>query len=255
MIDTHCHLNYLKAQSTEQTLTKSSEVGVNHFITIATDPAHQDDILQIAEKNNQVYCTQGVHPHEAKDWTERVGETIAKNSSNPNVVAVGEIGLDFYYDNSPRDKQMDVFKRQCELACELDLPIVVHSRDADSETIDILNPFLPDLKRRGVIHSFTGGASFAKWIVENDFYIGINGIITFKKSHELRNIIANVPLEKILLETDSPFLAPMPHRGKENAPFLLPHIADFLATFKDVEKDLLIEQTNKNAADLFRISL
>jgi TatD DNase family protein len=251
MIDTHCHLNYLKKNTFEEILTHCSKLGIKKIITITTDPDHLEEIIELSEKSENIYTTQGIHPHEAKLWEDALIARIKKNAQHKKVLAIGEIGLDYYYNNSEPDIQKTVFDRQVKIATELDLPIVIHTRDAEQDTIDILNPHLKKLKRKGVIHSFTASQKLADWALENNFFLGFNGIITFKKADDLRDVVINTPIENILLETDAPFLTPVPHRGKENAPFYLPHIAEKISELKKIPLEDVITQTTINAQKLF----
>jgi len=251
IIETHCHLDYLKERPLEETLAECLRVGIEKIVTIAVEPNNLDTVLEIANKEDYLFCTQGIHPHGAKNWSEAVKEKIKANSTHAKVVAVGEIGLDFYYNNSPKEQQIDAFNEQFELAIELNKPIVVHSRDAESETIEILDRHAPSLKRKGVIHSFTSKIELAEKALSHDFYLGFNGIITFKSAEEVREAVKLCPLERILLETDSPFLTPTPFRGRENAPFYLPLVAEKVAEIKGVSVDEVLKVTYQNSLDLF----
>ena len=251
IIETHCHLDYLKQAPLEEIIQKSSEAGIEKIITIAVEPANFDTAYKIAKKYPQVYFTQGIHPHDAKLATEVAFQVICDRSKDAKMVAVGEIGLDYHYDNSPRDKQREVFERQLQIAIDLDKPVVIHSRDADEDTIKMLQKLGPHLKHKGVIHSFTAGPELAQVALDLGFYIGFNGIITFKKAEDVRDIVRLCPLDKILLETDSPFLTPVPHRGKENAPFYLPHILEKVAEIKKCDTKKIEEIAYNNAMKLF----
>lgn len=251
IIETHCHLDYLKDRPLEETLRLSREAGVTTIVTIAVSPDNLDKALEIAQNNQDIVCTQGVHPHDARLYTDEVESKIASRLNHEKVVAVGEIGLDYHYDNSPRDIQCDVFKRQLELAIKGEKPVVIHTRDADDDTSLILKSLAPRLKRKGVVHSFTSTKELAQTVLDLGFYIGINGIITFKNAENVRDIVRLTPLERMLIETDSPFLAPIPHRGKENAPFNLPHIAQKIAEIKEISVEEVISVTTKNARALF----
>lgn len=252
IIETHCHLDYLKNQPLDQILEKSKEVGIDKIITIAVEPDNFDAVFDLAKKYEQVYFTQGIHPHDATTLTDEALGIIEQRSNHEKMVAVGEIGLDFYYNNSPRDIQIDAFNKQLELASKVNKPVVIHSRDAEEDTIKVLSNHVNNLKRKGVIHSFTSKKILADFAIENGFYIGLNGIITFKSAKDIRDIVIDIPLERILLETDAPFLTPVPHRGKENAPFYLPFIAEMIAQIKEVETQVVLEQCYQNSIDLFR---
>ena len=253
LVETHCHLDYLKGQSIAETIAQSQAVGVEKMVTISVTPDNLDTALGIAKSHPGIYCSQGIHPHEAKTWSKVAQETIQNNAKEEAVVAIGEIGLDFYYEKSPRDKQREVFVRQLDLACELNLPIIVHSREADCESMEILGSYAQKLKRGGVIHSFTAGEEFAKMAISHGFYLGLNGIITFKNAENIRRIVRLCPLEHILLETDAPFLTPVPYRGRENAPFYLPFVAEKIAEIKNVSVESVLTASYKNAVTLFAL--
>ncbi|MEX0799158.1 MAG: TatD family hydrolase [Bacteriovoracaceae bacterium] len=251
IIETHCHLDYLKKEPLEDILKKSQEAGVEKILTIAVEPDNFDQAFNLAQKFEQVFFTQGIHPHDAKLATEEAFKKIMERAADPKMLAVGEIGLDYHYDNSPRERQREVFRRQLNIAAHLDKPVVIHSRDADEDMIAILKELGPKLKRKGVIHSFTSTLKLAETALELEFYLGFNGIITFKNATDVREAVAMASIDRILTETDAPFLTPVPHRGKENAPYRLPHIIEKIAQIKDLPLDLIYKQTYQNALDLF----
>ncbi|MCH8551461.1 MAG: TatD family hydrolase [Natronospirillum sp.] len=250
LIETHCHLDYLQQDTTEVILDQARQRGVERFITIAVAPENLDTVRQLAARHGDVYCTQGVHPHEASLYSSAVGQRIRAGAADPKVVAIGEIGLDYHYDNSPREQQRQAFAEQLEIALALDLPIVVHTRDADDDTMAIFREF-SGRGLRGVIHSFTSSLQLAEFCLEEGFHLGFNGIITFNRAENVREVLAATPLDRILLETDAPFLTPVPFRGKENAPFYLPLVAQKVAEVKGSNPEDVIRQTTGNARDLF----
>ncbi len=255
IIETHFHLDMLKAESREEIVEKTRLQNIEKMITISTNPHNLDEVIFISEKFSQIYCTQGLHPHEGKEWNDEVKAHVIRNLKNPaykKIVAVGEIGLDFYYSKSPRDEQIKAFEDQLQIAVDFDLPVVVHSRDADEDTIAVLKKFSSTLKRKGVIHSFTSGLKLAQFALDEGFYLGYNGIITFKNAENVRDALRITPLERILLETDSPFLTPDPYRGFENAPYYLPFIAEKIAEVKDVPVEIILKQAYQNSIDLFK---
>ena len=255
LIETHCHLDYLKEQDISAILEHSKTVGVETFITISVTADNMDKALSIAREYTDVYCSQGIHPHEAKTWSEEVKTKIlAHTQDRQAVVAIGEIGLDFYYDKSPRHKQREVFEHQMDLACGLNLPVIIHSRDADRDSTEVLEHYASKWERKGVIHSFTSGQTFAKKALSLGFYLGFNGIITFKNAEDVRDIVRLCPLKQMLLETDAPFLTPDPYRGKENAPFYLPFVAETIAKIKGEPIETILEATRENAQQLFQFS-
>jgi TatD DNase family protein len=251
LIETHCHLDYLKAEPLEELLKKAKLAEISKIITIGVDPENLDNARRIALDHSEVYYTQGIHPHDAKNATEVEFEKISKRSSEAKMVAVGEIGLDYHYNNSPPEVQRRVFEKQLQLASDVDLPVVIHTREADEDTIAILKNFSSKLKRKGVIHSFTSTLSLAEWVLSDGFYLGFNGIITFKKAEGVQEVVKIAPMEKILLETDSPFLTPVPHRGKENAPHYLPFIAQKVADLKSMEVEKVKDQALLNSLNCF----
>ena len=251
IIETHCHLDYLKSASLDELRKLAREAQIQKIITIGVDPENLDKAREIALNCEEVYYTQGIHPHDSKNATELEFQKIAERSSEKKMVAVGEIGLDYHYNNSPVDVQRKVFERQLQIACDNDLPVVIHTREADQDTIDILKNFTSSLKRKGVVHSFTSSKELAEWVIGQGFWLGFNGIITFKKAENVQEVVKITPVEKILLETDSPFLTPVPHRGKENAPHYLPFIAAKVAELKGMEIEALKQQAYKNSLECF----
>ena len=254
LIDTHCHLDYLEKLPIPQIVQKALDNGVTKLITISVANDNLSIVRQLAKEYEFVFCCQGIHPHNAKEWednTEREIVNYLSQAKKHKIVAVGEIGLDFHYNHSDAKKQLDVFVRQMDLAGQYNLPVIIHSRQADCETIQVLND--SKLAKKGVIHSFTSGAELAKKALDCGMYIGLNGIITFKNANSVRDIAKMCPLEHILLETDAPFLTPAPFRGRENAPYYLPLVAQKLAEIKQISVDKVIEQTTINAQKLFAI--
>jgi TatD DNase family protein len=233
-IETHCHLDYLKSAPLEDILNTSREAGIEKIITIGVDPDNLDLVKSISETHEQIYYSQGIHPHDAKNATLADFEKIKSRSQEPKMVAIGEIGLDYHYNNSPKDIQLKVFETQLQIAVSEDLPVIIHTREADEDTISLLRNFSSHLKRKGVIHSFTSSKSLAEWVLSENFFLGFNGIITFKNAKNVQEIVEITPIEKILLETDSPFLTPVPHRGKENNPSFLPFVAQKVAELKNL---------------------
>lgn len=251
LIETHCHLDYLKAEPLEELLKKAEEAQIQKIITIGVAPENLDSVREISLKHEKVYYTQGIHPHDAKDASEVEFNKISQRSLEKKMVAVGEIGLDYHYNNSPVDVQRRVFEKQLQLACDRDLPVVIHTREADEDTIAILKNFSSTLKRKGVIHSFTSTKDLAEWVLGDGFYLGFNGIITFKKAENVQEVVKMAPMERILLETDSPFLTPVPHRGKENAPHYLPFIALKVAELKGLQTEVVRSQALQNSLTCF----
>lgn len=251
LIETHCHLDYLQQADPATMVARAQQQGIQRLVTIAVAPENLDVVRTIAAQHAAVYCTQGVHPHEAALYNAEVGQKIrAAAASDPKVVAIGEIGLDYHYDHSPRQQQQEAFAEQLQIACDLSLPIVVHTRNADADTQAILADFVRH-GLRGVIHSFTSGLALAQFCLQAGFALGFNGIITFRSADNVRAVLAQAPLPQILLETDAPYLTPVPFRGRENAPFYLPLVAQAVATEKGLDVEAVIAQTTRNAQQLF----
>ena len=260
LIETHFHLDYLKSLSPEEVLARARAVDVVKLITISVEPENFAVARSLASQFENLYCTQGVHPHDASKMTPEALQEMATHAREfDKCVGIGEIGLDYHYDHSPRDTQREVFRQQLRLACEQDLPVVVHSRDADEDTQAILQEFAPSLSRKGVIHSFTAGQKLAEFALEQGFCLGFNGIITFKNAQSVRDIVELAPVEQILIETDAPFLTPVPHRGKENGPCYLPLVAQKVAEIKGIElaelTPILWENSHRVFARLSRLSM
>ena len=254
IIETHCHLDYLKDKPLDEIFQAAKDNGIDKIITIAVEPDNLDPVFELSQQYEHVYCSQGIHPHDAKLSTEHALKTIEERQSEAKVVAVGEIGLDYHYDNSPREKQKEVFKAHLEIAIRTNKPVIIHSRDADDDMIAILKEYAPKMKRKGVIHSFTSGPELAQTAIDLGFYLGFNGIITFKKAQNVREIVKLCPLDRILLETDSPFLTPVPHRGKENSPAYLPFILSKIAEIKEIEESEVASSCYKNSKNLFNFN-
>ena len=251
IIETHCHLDYLKDRPLSDTLEQSQRVNIEKVITIAVSPDNLATVRELAGSNDWVFGTQGVHPHEAETYTDEVEAEIRQHATDDKIVAVGEIGLDYFYDNADRSVQREVFRRQLQIACDSDRPVVIHSRDADDDTIAILKEFEHSLERRGVIHSFTSGPGLARYAIDQGWCLGFNGITTFNKAENVRDIVRMTPIEQILLETDAPFLTPVPYRGRENAPFYLPFVAEKIADVKELPMDEVLSQTYQNSLRTF----
>lgn len=255
IIETHFHLDMLKAATREEIVAKALHHNIEKMMTISTNPHNLDEVIAISKTFPQIYCTQGLHPHEGKEWNEEVKAHVIRNLKNPEntkILAVGEIGLDFYYSKSPRDEQITAFEEQLQIACDFDLPVVIHSRDADEDTMAVLKNFSTTLKRKGVIHSFTSGLELAQFALDEGFYLGFNGIITFKNAENVRDALRITPMNRFLLETDSPFLTPDPYRGVENAPYYLAFVANKIAEVKAVTLDDVLISAYKNSIDLFK---
>ncbi len=249
-IDVHTHLNFLRGETPEEGIQAAQASGVSQMITIGTEPKDHDVVLQLAEKHYPVVvCTLGVHPHEAKLYTPEVESFIRSNGSRREVVAVGEIGLDYYYNNSEPEVQRVAFYQQLELAEQLGLPVEIHTRDAEEDTVRILKEFSGRV--RGLLHCFTGTEWLARQALDLGLDISISGVVTFKSADALREVVRFLPLDRLHVETDAPFLAPMPMRGKSNIPAYVIHTARFVAELKGISESELMMATVANARRLF----
>ncbi len=248
-IDVHCHLNMLE-EGVDAAIQNAKAAGVRRLITIGTEPGDFQTVLDIAHQYYpEVYCTLGVHPHDGKVYTAEIGKFIEDHVSDPVVAAIGEIGLDYYYDQSPREEQKEAFRAQLEIAKRTKMPVQIHTRDADEDTVEILKEFKGDVT--GIIHCFTGTEMLARESLDLGFNISLSGVLTFKNADSLRAIAKMLPLDRIHVETDSPFLAPIPMRGKKNTPAYVIHTAKFVADLKGVSEEQLAEQTKLNALKMF----
>jgi len=251
IFETHCHLDYLDSERLGETLERSAEVGVERMVTIAVSPENLNAVLALATDNPSVWGTQGVHPHEAERYTAEVGELIRGRMADDRILAVGEIGLDYHYDHADRAVQRRVFERQLEIAADTNMPIVVHTREADEDTRAILSDFSAALERKGVIHSFASSLALGEYCLAEGFYLGFNGITTFARADNVRRAVAATPLDRLLLETDAPYLTPVPYRGKTNAPFYLPFVAEKVAEVKGCDVERLLGHAWNNGMSLF----
>lgn len=222
--------------------------GVETVINVASDIVSSKASIALAEKYSFFYASVGVHPHEVSKISESDIATLKELSKHPKVVAIGEIGLDYYYDLSPRDDQRYWFRRQLKLAEELNMPVIIHSRDAAQECFDIIKE---SSVRRGVIHCYSGSAQMAKDYIDLGFYIGIGGSITFKNNRKGIEVVENIPIEKILIETDSPYLAPVPYRGRRNDSRLLKYVVEKISDVKKIPEIDIYNITKNNAEMLY----
>jgi TatD DNase family protein len=250
IIETHCHLDYLDAADLEQALQQASAVGIERIVTIAVSPGNLDTVMDLSRDHANIWCTQGIHPHEAESWSSDVGTSIRSRMAGERVLAVGEIGLDYYYDHADREVQRQVFEQQLQIAVDTDMPVVIHTREADEDTRAILSNFSNKLQRKGVIHSFTSSLELAEYCLDDGFYLGFNGIATFNQADNVRAVVTATPVNRILLETDAPYLTPVPYRGKPNAPCYLPFIAEKIAQVKGCEVEQLLAQAYINSCEL-----
>ena len=245
----HCHLDKLE-EGVEAALTLSRAAGVSKVVTIGTEPADHPVVLALSQKYYpEVFCTLGVHPHEGVLYTDEVGQWIENNLHDRGVVAVGEIGLDYYYNQSPKEDQLEAFRKQLEIAKKHKMPVEIHTRDAEADTVEVLKEFKGQVT--GLIHCFTGTSWLAHQALDLGFNISISGVVTFKNANDLRETVKSIPLDRIHVETDAPFLAPIPQRGKKNTPAFVVHTAQVVADLKSVSLEKLAQATRENALKLF----
>ena len=251
LVDTHAHLNDPKfAADVDAVVERADAAGVDAIIVCGYDLESSRAAVELAGRFAGVYATVGVHPHDAKTYGGSAERAIEELSGAPKVLAIGEIGLDFHYDLSPRCAQIAAFESQTDLAAKLGLPIVVHSRESDAEALEVLKGRAGNINGC-VFHCFSGDADFARAVLGMGFYIGVDGPITYKTSEKLRGAVEVCPLDRLLVETDCPYLTPVPHRGKRNEPAYVRYVADAAARAKGVTFDELAEATSANARRLF----
>ena len=259
-VDSHAHIDGPEFDADrEQVIQRARDAGVSTILNVGTGDPHSGALeraVELAEKHQVIYTAVGTHPHDARlfdDEAEKRITALTKQSSR--VIAWGEIGLDFHYDNSPRDVQMKVFARQLELARDAQLPVIIHTREAEAETIDILRAAWSGANIPGIMHCFSGSLVLAQQALELSFYISFSGIVSFKKAEDLRTIAAQVPIDRLLIETDCPFLAPPPFRGKRNEPAYVVEVARCLAGIHGIEVEEIGRITSENFARLFKLPI
>ncbi len=252
LIDSHCHLNYEGlAERRDEVLASARAAGVTGFLNISTRQCEWDDVIAVAEANEDVWATVGVHPHEADAHPDLGALALVAATSHPDVIAIGECGLDYYYDKSDRAAQRERFQAHIEAARETGLPLVVHTRDAEDDTAEMLERAVNAGGVRGVLHCFTGTWELARKALDLGFYVSLSGIVTFKNAQDLQHTARKLPADRLLVETDSPFLAPVPHRGRTCEPAFVADTARFVAGLRGVEVDNLAQETTGNFFKLF----
>ena len=252
-VDSHAHLFFQNFdEDRDEVVRRANEAGVKYMIVPATDleTAHQS--IALAEKHDSIYAAVGIHPHDTKDWDDSIIDQLRELATHEKVVAIGEIGLDYYYDFSPKDTQIRAFKKQIELAIELDMPVIVHNRDSNEDIMEFARKYKNN-NLRAQYHCFAGSVEDARELVEMGHFISFTGNVTFKKADSIRKVLANVDSENLLLETDSPFLTPVPYRGKRNEPINIPIIAETIAEIHHLTKEDIARTTSWNAYKLYGI--
>lgn len=253
LVDTHCHLDFESFDGERgDVLARAVAAGVQRIVVPALDLENCQAVLALAERFAPVYAAVGVHPNSSAQWEDTWLERLRSFAAHDKVVAIGEIGLDYYWDKSPQPVQQRAFSGQLALAAELDLPVIVHNREASADVLDVLagSP-LREKERPGVLHSFSATWEVAQEALEMGYFLGFTGPVTFKKADELRTVVARMPIDRLLVETDAPFLTPHPHRGKRNEPAYVLHVAQKVAEIRDVAPKVIEAMTTENAACLF----
>jgi TatD DNase family protein len=252
LVDSHCHLDFPEyAGKVHEVLDRARAAGVGVCVSIGTELKRFAGVRAVAEAHDRVWCSVGVHPHESEKELLHDEAMLIAEAAHPKVVGIGETGLDYYYEHSPREPQQKNFRSHIAAARSTGLPVIVHTRDADDDTIAILREEMAKGRFTGLIHCFTGTQKLADASLELGLYISVSGIATFKNSAALRDVIQSVPLDRLLVETDAPFLAPVPHRGKTNEPAYVVHTAAMLADIKGVPAGELARATTENFFRLF----
>lgn len=251
LVDSHCHLNYPEFADLPAVIARADAAGVKLMQTISTKLSEFNTVKDISNVSDRIFCSIGIHPHEAEGHAQVTAEDLVREATHPKVIAIGETGLDYYYEHSPRELQKALFKEHIKAGRALDMPVIVHSRDADEDTVAILQEAYTEAPFKFLIHCFSSSKYLSDKSIEIGGYISISGIITFKKSQELRNITAGIPLERLLVETDAPYLAPEPHRGKKAEPAHTRLTAERLALVKGVSLEEVAKATTHNFLTLF----
>ncbi len=253
MIDSHCHLDHEPLhEKLSEVITRSKEIGITKLLTICTTIESFEKIKTIVEKDKMIYGTYGIHPHETASNQVDKNTIIKSVNENKKIIGIGETGLDFFYNHSDRERQINSFKAHIEASIEVNKPIIIHSRNAEKDTFEILSSY-KDQNLKILMHCFTGSLEFSKKLQTLDAFFSASGIITFKNSTDLQNTFKTIPLEKLLIETDSPFLAPIPMRGKKNEPSFIKYTLEKLSTLKETTVEKMSNMTTDNFNKLFNL--
>ncbi len=251
LIDTHCHLDLKHSPAElEDLISRAGEVGVLKMLWVGIDADGSERAVDAASIYDPIYASVGVHPHDADKYTAEVGARFRELVSNPKVAGIGETGLDFYRDYSPRDAQYDAFRAQCEIACDTGLPVIIHSRDAPEETWEVVSEYLPR-GLKGAFHCYAYDTNYSKRVLDAGFYISINAILTYPKSEAMRRMVAKLPVDRLLLETDAPFLLPQKYRHKDNEPAFIVEAFKKAVEILNAEPGELMEQFRVNSERCF----
>lgn len=262
LIDSHAHLDYEYEQPLESILTNAENAGITHIIIIAAEPDSLARVKKLASEHDNLFHSSGIHPHEAKDWTPAIFQEVQELSRSAKCVAIGELGLDYYYDHSDRDSQIKCIREQLDYSVEIGKPVIVHTRDAEADTKVELARHAADWRSQhgtekspGVIHCFTASKDFAEFALQEGYFISFSGIITFKNAEDLRDVVRMVPMDRLLVETDSPYLAPVPHRGRQNEPAHTRVVAEKVAELKELPLSEIARITRENTIRLFSLPI
>ena len=260
LTDTHCHLNFEKFDADrDEVLERAREVGLTNILNPGIDAETCREAIALADAHPEVYAAVGLHPNRAGEWSDTLESQLRTWTAHPKVVAIGEIGLDYYWNTFPHDLQQQVLNAQLSLAAEVELPVIIHNRESTDDVVAMLIAWQKTLvaagnplaARPGVVHSFSGNVSHATNLLTHNYYVGITGPVTFKKADELRDVVREVPLSRLLIETDAPFLSPHPKRGKRNEPAHVRFVAEKISEIKHIPVEHVIDITYQNANHLF----
>jgi TatD DNase family protein len=260
LVDSHCHLDFeVFNDDRQQVLERAAQAGVEFIIVPGVTPANSQSALRLAQSDSRLYAAVGVHPNEAWDWTDTTIQTFRTLAQDARVVAIGEIGLDYYRDRTPKPIQRQIFEAQLNLADELELPVIIHCRQALDDVFDILKSWLNGLRLKGsrliehpgVLHAFDGDRQAAEQAIRLGFLLGVTGPVTYQNAAQKQALFSQLPLESLLVETDAPYLTPHPHRGKRNEPAYVRLVAEKIAQLQDVPLEIVAETTSANAARVF----
>lgn len=252
LVDSHCHLNFKDFEGDlDEVILRARQANVGMMQTICTKMHEFDTIHTIAKRYPNIYCSVGVHPHEADKHEMVTVDQLVECTKHPKVIGLGETGLDFFYEHSPRKEQEESFRRHIEAARITGIPLIIHTRNAEEDTIRILRDEMGKGSFKGLIHCFTSTKYLADFVLEIGFFISISGIISFKKSNDLRAVVKTVPVERLLIETDAPYLAPVPHRGKRNEPSFVKETNKIVAELKNIDEESCARITTENFFRLF----
>ncbi len=261
LVDTHCHLDFNRFDGDrDKVIERATKEGIERILNPGINLDSSRSILQFTELHSPIYAAVGVHPNDAQSWAYDTLNLLRNLAANGKVVAIGEIGLDYYRETSPRAKQLQILREQLHLAGEIELPVVIHNREATEDVLAVLSEWCAELiksgskliERPGVLHSFSADLKSALAAIDLNFYIGITGPVTFRNAERLRQIVAEVPIDRLLVETDAPFLTPHPYRGKRNEPAYVRYVADKIAELKNITFEEVSAVTTSNAAKLFK---